>query len=275
MQDICLQICSLRESLFEDVPKALHKIAEIGYTQIELARYMNGAIRNIPVHQFYAMAQDVGLKIISSHIDPPYKEYNTNAGKQKINDYWKLAVEHHQNIGLKYLIMPLLPAVNNIEDALKFADILNELGYITNDGGLQFAYHNHEFEFYRVSEESTKGILNRRYKEGTQIYDILLDNTDPKLVTFQMDVFWTVMGQNDPLHYLKNYPDRMKLLHLRDEGILGQSGIMNFERILQYAYLNNIHDICVEMGQLNDEYSQFEGVKDCFRYLLQSNFIHQ
>ena len=58
----------------------------------------------------------------------------------------------------------------------------------------------------------------------------MLKDTDPSKVYFEMDVYWTVMGQNDPVEYMQKHPDRIKVLHIKDRAVFGQSGMMNFER---------------------------------------------
>lgn len=88
-----------------------------------------------------------------------------------------------------------------------------------------------------------------------------------------MDVYWTVIGQNDPVEYMKKYPDRIQLLHIKDRAILGQSGFMNFEKIFEQAYKNKIKEYYVELEGMPDNRTQFEGVKDCAAYLLKARFV--
>ena len=88
---------------------------------------------------------------------------------------------------------------------------------------------------------STEAKLGRRVK-GDCIYELFLKNTDPSLVFFEMDVYWAVMGQQDPIEWLKKYPNRIKVLHIKDRAILGESGMMNFENIFRQANANGIKD---------------------------------
>ena len=71
---------------------------------------------------------------------------------------------------------------------------------------------------------------------GDIVYDLMMEATDPALVFFEMDVYWTVMGQMDPLDYFEKYPTRISVLHIKDRSVLGQSGMMNFENIFKKAY---------------------------------------
>lgn len=80
------------------------------------------------------------------------------------------------------------------------------------------------------------------------------------------------MGQNDPVEYMQKYPDRIRLLHIKDRAVLGQSGMMNFENIFDQAYKNNIQDYFVELERV-PEGTQFDGVKKCADYLLKAPFV--
>ncbi len=88
-----------------------------------------------------------------------------------------------------------------------------------------------------------------------------------------MDVYWTVIGQNDPVEYMKKYPDRIKLLHIKDRAILGQSGFMNFEMIFKQAYQIGVKEYYVELEGMPDGRTQFAGVKGCADYLLKAKFV--
>lgn len=104
------------------------------------------------------------------------------------------------------------------------------------------------------------------------IYDLLLAGTEPNLVFFEMDVYWTVMGQNDPLEYFKKYAGRFPVLHIKDRSILGQSGMMNFERIFNKAYEIRLEQYFVELETIRTGMTQFEGIKACFGYLSNAPF---
>ena len=88
-----------------------------------------------------------------------------------------------------------------------------------------------------------------------------------------MDVYWTVMGQADPLEYFEKYPTRFPVLHIKDRSVLGQSGMMNFENIFRKAYANGLNNYYVELEKVKTNMTQFEGVKDCFDYLNNAAFV--
>ncbi|OJV35693.1 MAG: sugar phosphate isomerase [Bacteroidia bacterium 43-41] len=274
---IGLQIYSLGRELFEDIPGGLKRISQMGYSTLELAGYRDGKINDIEMSDFRKMADDAGLKIISSHLNPPMREY-TSSNKGEIADFWKRAADDHAKIGVTYIVQPGQPSTRSTEEVSLVCEVFNEAGRIAKANGLIFGYHNHDMEFARVIPGGTEMIFGRRafgrnMPENIEvIYDGFLRQTDPELVIFELDVYWTVMGQNDPVEYMQKYPDRIKLLHIKDRAVLGQSGMMNFENIFIQAYKNDIQDYFVELERLPVG-TQFEGVKKCVDYLLEAPFV--
>jgi sugar phosphate isomerase/epimerase len=274
---IGLQIYSLGNELYENVPEGLKRIKQMGYSTLELAGYRDGKINNVEMSEFHEMAEDAGLKIISSHLNPPVREY-TSSNKGEIADFWKKAADDHAKIGVSYIVQPGLPSIRSTEEVSFVCEVFNEAGRIAKANGLIFGYHNHDMEFARVIPGGKEMVFGRRafgrnVPEGTEvIYDGFLRQTDPELVVFQLDVYWAVMGQNDPVEYMQKYPDRIKLLHIKDKAVLGQSGMMNFEKIFAQAYKNGIEDYFVELERLPSG-TQFEGVKECADYLLKAPFV--
>jgi sugar phosphate isomerase/epimerase len=271
-KNIGLQIYSLGKELYEDVPGGLKKLGQMGYVTLELAGYGDGKIGGVEMMEFKKMAEDAGLKITSSHVNPPVHEY-TKDNKAQIAEYWKKTSDNHAKLGVTYLIQPGQPATRSKEEVAFVGEVFNEAGTIAKAAGLQFGYHNHDYEFARVVSNGKEAVFGRGAASDSEyIYDLLLKGTDPSLVIFEMDVYWAVMGRQDPVEYLKNYPSRIRVLHIKDREVLGQSGMMNFENIYKQAYINGIKDFYVEIEGVKNM-TQFEGTKGCVEYLLKAPFV--
>ena len=270
-KSIGLQIYSLGGELTKDVPAGMKKIKQIGYSTLELAGYNNGKINGVDMMEFKKMAEDAGLKITSSHVNPPTGEYTPDTRKS-IMEFWKKTADDHAKLGVKYLVQPGQPRTRSVEEVAYVCDTFNEAGKIIKAAGIPFGYHNHDFEFAKVVPGGKEAVFGRHNK-GEVIYDLFLKDTDPDLVFFEMDVYWTVIGQNDPVEYMKKHPDRIKLLHIKDRAILGQSGFMNFEMIFKQAYANGIKEYYVELEGMPDGRTQFDGVKACADYLRKARFV--
>ena len=270
-KSIGLQIYSLGGELTKDVPAGMKQLKQMGYSTLELAGYNNGKINGVDMMEFKKMAEDAGLKITSSHVNPATGEYTPDT-RNTIMEYCKKTADDHAKLGVKYLVQPGQPRTRSVEEVAYVCDVFNEAGKIVKAAGIPFGYHNHDFEFAKVVPGGTGAVFGRHNK-GEKIYDLFLKDTDPDLVFFEMDVYWTVIGQNDPVEYMKKYPDRIKLLHIKDRAILGQSGFMNFEMIFKQAYQIGVKEYYVELEGMPDGRTQFAGVKGCADYLLQAMFV--
>lgn len=272
-KNIGLQLYSLGRELTEDVPAGLKKVAEIGYSTAETAGYREGKIYNYEIAEFKKLAEDAGLKVTGSHVNPPVRKYTKeNAGE--IADFWKATAEDHAKLGVTSLVQPGMPTIESHDDAAMVCEVFNKAGEIAKAAGIKWGYHNHHMEFGRVVKEEDKAKQRNPWiPVGDVIYDLLLNGTDPSLVFFEMDVYWTVMGQNDPLEYFEKYAGRFPILHIKDRSILGKSGMMNFENIFNKAYKNGLDEFYVELENIRENITQFEGVKQCFDYLNNASFV--
>ncbi len=264
-----LQLYSLGRELTQDVPGGLKKVAAIGYSTAELAGYGGGKFYGAELAEFKKMVADAGLKVTGSHVNPPVRKY-TAENKGELADFWKKTVDDHAKLGVITLVQPGQPSIESNDDAKIVCEVFNKAGEIAKAAGIKWGYHNHSGEFQKAVKEEDKG---RRGVQGDIIYDLMLQGTDPKLVFFEMDVYWTVMGQQDPLDYFEKYAGRFPVLHIKDRSILGQSGMMNFENIFKKAYEKGLDEFYVELEGIRSGMTQFEGVKLCFDYLNKAPFV--
>ncbi|HEX3008480.1 MAG TPA: sugar phosphate isomerase/epimerase [Bacteroidales bacterium] len=269
---IGLQIYSLGRELTDNVPEGMKKIAAIGYSNIELAGYGNRKMGAYEIADYRKIVDDAGLKITSSHVNPPVRKYATdNIGQ--IADFWKQAVDDHVKLGVRSLVQPGMPVIDTHDDAKLVCDVFNQAGEIAKSAGIKWGYHNHSGEFKRLSKDNPNQTGEYIRQRGDIVYDLLLQGTNPELVLFEMDVYWTIMGQADPLEYFAKYPNRFPILHIKDREVLGQSGMMNFENIFTKAYAGGLTEYFVELEKVKANVTQFEGVKECFDYLNQAKFV--
>lgn len=281
-----LQTYSLGQELLQDLPNGLNRLAKMGFTELEIFGYKEDSGKFgdynpknntlIDPKEYKKMVDDSGMKITSSHLTPMLREY-TPANQSKFDDFWKKATEIHQQLGVKYMVQPSLPQIKNEDDAKRVCDIFNRAGEITKQAGIQWGYHNHNREFERVLKAGEKPAENRNpwaEPQGTYIEKLFMDNTDPLNVVFELDVYWAVMGQQDPLEWMEDYANRIKLLHIKDRWILGDSGMMNFPNIFKKAYEIGVQNYYVELeGDRRKHRKQFEGVEASAKYLQSADFV--
>lgn len=264
-KSIGLQLYSLGKELREDIPNGLKRVVDIGYSYAEAASYnsKDGKIYNYEVSEFKKIASDAGLKITGAHLNPPIREYTKN-NMSEIADFWKKAADIHAKLGVNTIVQPGMPKMESHDDVSIVCEVFNNAGEIAKNVGLKWGYHNHNHEFKKIKKDD---------KHSDICYDLMLNGTDPKLVFFEMDVYWTVMGQNDPVEYFEKFAGRFPVLHIKDKSVLGQSGMMNFENIFKKAYEIGLDEYFVELEGIRKGMTQFEGVKGCFEYLNKSSFV--
>ena len=290
-----LQIYTLGPELTQgDLSANMKRIREMGIKNLELAGYSADQhnISGVSLDDFKKTAEDNDLKIVSSHVTPSIlmaglfgppsttKPKTLKQMEDDVKEFWKPVVEDHAKLGVEYLVQPMMPprTVNCIEDAKDFANLLNVSGEIVKAGGIQFGYHNHNMEMAKVTADSKAAVLGDLFSgmalgQGAQIIeDVYMDNTDPSKVIFELDVYWTVMGQQDPVEWLTRRADRIKMLHIKDFMVLGASGAMNFKNIFEKFYANGNKYFFIEIEDTNSG-KQFERLEQSALFLNTSDFV--
>ncbi len=290
-KNLGLQLYSLGGEFFANPADTLKKVKAAGYQQLELAFYSKGGFasfgRNggspLSASDFKKMCDDAGIGIRSSHLTPNNLERGAKYGpdtKQKILDFWKGVIDDHKMFGCEYIVQPSLPTINSKEDAQNVADVFNSVGELLRQNGIKFGYHNHSGEFNKVIPGGTEVIpYNQRMRPGQNggatpeaIEKVFIDNTDKQNVLFELDCYWTVMGQQDPVEWIKTYKDRIQLLHIKDFVVIGASGAMNFENIFNAFYANGHKHWFVEIEDINSG-KQVQRAEESAKYLLSRDFV--
>ena len=246
-----LQVYGLGPELGRDLPAGFKRLKELGYSTLELAGYNNGSVAlfhdAIDLVDYQKMAADAGLEVLSSHVRPPIREYTTETFPQ-LREFWKQTAEGHARAGVKYLIQAAIPTVRSVEEAQRVAQFYTEAAQIAREEGVLWAFHNEVNVCSRVlpGGEESLFLLSSRYPQGARmIYDILLEETDPALVQVELDGMALILGGCDPVTYLKKYPQRINLMHVKDYENLGESGMINQENIFRQFYANGQTDYFV------------------------------
>ena len=259
-KDIGLQLYSLRDDFKNDFDATIKKTGEAGYTAIEAASYDNGKFYGKTPAEFKAAVEAAGMKVLSSHTVKPLSEEELRTKDFSTSlAWWDEAIEAHVAAGMKYIVAPGVSVPKTLADLQTYCDYFNAIGQKCKAKGLLFGYHNHAHEFTKV--------------EDVMMYDYLLEHTSPDMVFFQMDVYWTVRGQQSPVEYFRKYPGRFTLLHIKDHKELGQSGMVGFDAIFKNTGVAGTKFLIVEVEQYN--YTPIESVKLSLDYLLNCPLVKE
>ncbi len=259
---IGLQLYTLREKIPEDLKGTLQKVADIGYKLLEGYGYGNRKILDENPNEFKKIVEDLGMTMPSMHV---VTELSTDEIKQSIMDQWKITVEDMALAGTGYIVYAVLreDERKNLDDYRKWAERFNQFGEISKEAGIQFAYHNHDFEFIDF--------------DGEMGYNVLLNETDPELVKMEPDLYWMTKGKQDPVEYFEKYPGRFELWHLKDMEEETQAfaevgyGIIDFERIFKVRKKAGLKMYFVEQDVCKRD--PFESIKMSFDYLNEAEFV--
>lgn len=253
---IGIQLWSVREAMNEDPEGTLKALGEMGYRFIEAAGYSDGKFYGMEPATFRQLVEDNGMIFLSSHtgIDLPAQDE-----WDKTMSWWDQCIKAHAAAGVRFIVQPWMgnAGYESLEGLKAFCDYFNAVGNKCNEQGIRFGYHNHDNEF---------NVL-----EGERIYDFMLKNTLPEKVMFQLDLYWAYVGQADPVEYFHRYPGRFELWHVKDETEVGASGMIDFERIYEYAAMAGLQYSIIEVEQYN--YEPLESVRISLEYMLDADYV--
>ncbi|MDR1114586.1 MAG: sugar phosphate isomerase/epimerase [Tannerella sp.] len=240
---IGLQLYSIRETLPNDHEGCLKKLSDMGYSYAEAYGFDGNTFLKKRLTEWSRMLNDVGMQLSGTHCGTGMLPADVQAGEW---DYWRKSIDGMNAAGGKRLTQSFLPAGKTADEVKRVAEQFNRIGELCKAGGIKFGYHNHHSEFRSV--------------DGEVIYDLLIRNTDPGLVFFQMDMGHVVNGGGDILTYLRNYPGRFLSWHVSDfkkgQGYteVGQ-GDVPYDALFEQAASYGLEDLTVEQETGGDIYA--------------------
>jgi sugar phosphate isomerase/epimerase len=226
MIDISVQLYTVRDLTAKNFAGTMKEVARIGYRQVELAGY--GNLKTAA--EAKSALDDAGLTVSGAHA--PIEALEKDVEK---------ILDENELLGSKVLICPWMPEERRKDAAgwKAVAKSLNQVGRACHERGIDFAYHNHSFEFQKF--------------EGKNGLDILFENTEPHLVRAEIDVYWVQHGGEDPVARLNQLGERVISLHLKDMAAGDDkkfaevgTGVLDFKAILAAATKNGVKYGAVE-----------------------------
>lgn len=243
---------TLRDLMDQDAKGVLKQVAEMGYVNIEATNYQNGTFYGMPPAEFKSYLESLGLVPLSVH--------QGGVTLENADQY----IADTKAAGFKYFVIPVPPmgmftfdmetrtmGMNGTPEEI--TDILITLAKKCKAAGLELLYHNHNFELTPDAN-------------GVVLLDYMLENTDPELVNFQMDLYWMNNGGADPVAYFDKYPGRFKIWHVKDADEQGRfapagTGTIDFKRILAAREKSGMEYYIVEQDMTFDGMQPMEAIQ--------------
>lgn len=256
-----IQLYTINDAMRADARGALKRLREIGYVEVESAGY-----GGLSAQQFRGLLDEAGLTCPSAHLpfDPTHLE-------PAFEDAKALGAKFAVSSVMRSLVLgadtpkSILHVGISLDEAKRTAALANRIGEAAQRAGLQFTYHNHNFEFADVG--------------GGQVgYEVILKETDPKLVKFEIDCGWMIFAGQDPVAYIRKYPGRFPMIHVKDflprdkgatdmQGAELGSGTVDYKPIFAAAVKAGLQHYFVEQEGPFARMSSVEAAKVDFEYL--------
>lgn len=247
-----LALYTVRDDMATNAKATLMEVSDAGYKNIEAAGYKDGKFYDMSPSSFKKLLKELGLNPISTHQGTVTME-NADA-----------MIADVKEAGFKYFVIPVPPmglfkydeqtrTMSMTGGVANLAEIITTLGKKCEAAGLKLLYHNHDFEF-------------KKDADGIVPIDYLLENTDPKYVNFQMDLYWVTKAGADPVAYFEKYPGRFKIWHVKDMDEEGRfapvgKGTIDFSRILENKKLSGMKYYMVEQDKTFDGLQPIDAIK--------------
>ena len=239
--------------------RVLKALADMGYSGVEAAHYGDGKFYGVSPEQFKADVEAAGLKVVSSHTGHGLSDEELATGNiSEALAWWDEALPAHKAAGMEYVVVPHIGQPNTLKELQVICDYFNAVGKKCKDLGMKFGYHNHAFEMEEI--------------EGKVQIEYMIENTDPELVFYQIDVYWAVYGHYSPADLFNKYPGRFALLHIKDKKEIGQSGMVGFDAVFGNAEVAGLEGYVVEVEGCRNE-AALDGIRVSADYLRKAPFV--
>jgi sugar phosphate isomerase/epimerase len=258
---IGLQLWSIRDVVQKNLIGTLSAVRKMGYREIEAAGYSEGKFYGKSPAEFKKIIADLGLSMPSGHNMMTSADY---LGKGMLSDSMKQTIDACAEVGQKFVICPYMIDSDRNEGKVKhLIEGFNAAGEACKKAGMVYGYHNHDFEFVKIGNKT--------------MYEHILDGTDPKLVTMELDLYWSEKGGDSSVNLFKKYPGRFQLVHVKDmakteqkETVEVGNGSINFQEIFKSAPMAGVSYFVVELEHYKT--TPMEGVAIAYKNLKKLKF---
>ncbi|KGE19589.1 sugar phosphate isomerase/epimerase family protein [Paenibacillus wynnii] len=253
VQQVGIQMYTLRDQTEQDFLGTLRKVADIGYEAVEFAGYFG-----VTAKELRETLDDLGLAAPSAHVGLDFSSLDN------MQTALSREIEYAQELGLQYIITPgsPVPANPSLEDVISLIPFFEKASEMVRAAGMKYGYHNHDFEFKKVN--------------GQAIIDLWLEKIPAEHMIAEFDLGWVYVGGANPVDYVSRYAGRVPLVHIKDFDIahnetdLGM-GQVDFSRIFDIADQAGILYYIVEQETYAS--SSLESAKQSLDYFRKLNLI--
>ena len=267
-KDIGIQIYTLRNEIQNDgLEVTMEKVAAAGYKLVEPFGYENKKYLGKTPQEFKAMIEGLGMRVPSTH---SVMELSSAGGKDDMINNMKVTAEDAKATGAEYMVWAYLKPEDrtSMEDYKRHIETWNKFSEICKEVDIQFAYHNHDFEFITFEGETEKP------------YEMIMRETNSDLVKFEMDLYWVRKAGEEPIEWFKKAPGRFHLWHVKDMTAdetkffapVGE-GIIDFKPIFEARETAGMKYFFVEQDATPEGVSPLDTMKVSWDFLNKADYV--
>ena len=236
---IGVQLWSVRDVADHNPAGILERLAAMGYEEVEGHMYSDGKFYTYTPADFNVVLKKAGICMTSAHSGIDLHHWNSSS--KSLTSIAHKTIQDHAKIGVKQLICPWVNEEwRKPENFNTLCEIMNAYGKACREEGLQFGYHNHDFEFKKT--------------DGVAMLDRLMDMTDPELVVMELDLYWVAYANEDPAYWIQHLGDRIHAFHVKDmansskrETIEVGEGVIDFVSLFRLPSSGKVKYYIVEL----------------------------
>ncbi len=243
LQPLGVQLYTLRSEMEGRVEQTLARVAAIGYEEVEFVRFLYFDHSPAEIREMLART---GLRAPASHIAPTFEI-----------EAWARILDDANEAGHEYVVVASIPASMraDLDGWRRTAEAMTGAGERARAAGLQFAYHNHDYEFVEMG--------------GRVPFDVFCEESDPDLVQIEVDLDWIIHGGGDPVAFFNRWPGRIPLVHVKDRTVAGEmadvgAGVIDWVELFQYIDHAGMQHFLVEHDRPD---GPFRSIEASYRYL--------
>ncbi len=247
LQPLGVQLYTLRSEMEGRVEQTLERVAAIGYEEVEFVRFLYFDHSPAEIREMLART---GLRAPASHIAPTFE-----------TEAWARILDDANEAGHEYVVVASIPASMraDLDGWRRTAEAMTGAGERARAAGLQFAYHNHDFEFIEM--------------DGRVPFDVFCEESDPDLVQIELDLYWIIHGGGDPVAFFNRWPGRIPMVHVKDRTVAGEmadvgAGVIDWVELFQYIDHAGMKHFLVEHDRPD---GPFRSIEASYRYLSELN----
>lgn len=267
-KDIGIQIYTLRNEIVKDgLEVTMEKVAAAGYKLVEPYGYEGRKYLGKTPQEFKALIEGLGMRVPSTH---SVMELSSAGGKDDMINNMKITAEDAKATGSEYMVWAYLKPEDrtSMEDYKRHIETWNKFSEICKEVGIQFAYHNHDFEFIPFEGETEKP------------YEMIMRETDSDLVKFEMDLYWVNKAGEKPIEWFNKAPGRFHLWHVKDMTAdetkffapVGD-GIIDFKPIFEARETSGMKYFFVEQDATPEGVSPLDTMKVSWDFLNKADYV--